>query len=785
MSPDTDPVLFIRKDRILRIVFNHEKRVNPMSRAMSSALIDAVDTINQDADVDAVVLYGGAGRSFSAGGDAAGIGSLVTDQDIADYLHQVIDTYVALLAIEKPLVAAIDGYCIGMGLQVAMMCDYRLGSYQSNYSMPELRKGVACPLGGLLLEHFLGRARMLKLLYECDMYDAGFAVQVGLIDQLCDSDDILALAIDKARQFSRYPKEPARLTKQIQNRRLTGLIEDLRPQAVAAHVASLRYSENFGAMKEKPEPAKHPDLPPCPWSTLGEMIAANAERFASAEALVDGDARFTYQALNREAERCASALVQSGLHAGDRVAVWSRNCWQWVVVAMACWKNGMVLVPVSDRLRPLEITPLLAGSRARCLFAGEQRGRSLLLDLDESIESRNTRYPALLPHLLRRVSLNGDAGQGGRALGWTDFLALAEAPSAGYRHDTRPDDLCEILFTSGTTGKPKGVSHSHRQVLNSFWGACHIMASGKPERRLVIPPFSHIYGLHSGIVQCLQMGACLVVSTDTAAGKIADKIIEENITAMAGPPSLFSNLLMEYQNGNNALKNLDFVTTGGAPVPEALVSGLKVAGVDFVQQVYGLCECCPVTATGRYDPDELISGTLGMPMPGIEIRICDDDGNELEAGEAGNILVRGPGLMLGYDGDAEQTAAALHDGWLITGDAGALDERGRLVLKGRKKEMYISHGFNVYPAEIEQLLLQSNLVSDAAVVSQPCRLAGESGVAFVIAEQGVDFEIRALKDWARANLANYKCPVKFIEMEKFPVNASGKVDKKILLESLQ
>ena len=502
-------------------------------------------------------------------------------------------------------------------------------------------------------------------------------------------------------------------------------------------------------------------LPP----TIPHAAEAAARRWPESLALIEGADRRTFSQLWQESRIAASALLERGVTTGDRIAIWAPNRREWVIAAIAAQTCGAAIVPLNTRLKGREAGDILRRTHARLLFAV-----SRFLEID---------YPALLkdqdlPDLAETVLLDRE---------WDAFLA-----SGTGEDDPRIDaslaaltagHLSDIMFTSGTTGAPKGVLMTHGRILPQVgvWIGNTGLAEG--ERYLIANPFFHSFGMKVGWVACLMAGAVMVPMPQFDATEAARLIAEEKIAFLPGPPTIFQMLLAERERHPFDCSSLRGGTTGAATVPPVLIDRIRTElGIRDIITAYGMTECVNITSCRPGDPVELIAGTCGAAIPGNEVIIADDAGSELPRGETGEILVRGIGVMQGYLDDPAATAEAIDaDGWLHTGDVGTMDAGGYVRITDRKKDMFISGGFNVYPAEVEKLLAAHPAVSMVAVIGVPDERMGEVGKAFVVRRPGADLDPARLMAWARDNMANYKVPRHIEFMDELPRNAAGKVAK--------
>lgn len=498
--------------------------------------------------------------------------------------------------------------------------------------------------------------------------------------------------------------------------------------------------------------------------TVPAVLDRIAEQFADHDALITDDRRLTYAELRSEVRRAAAAMIEHGIAAGDRVAIWSPNTWHWVVACLATHYAGGVVVPLNTRYTVSEATDILARTAAPLLVAaGRFLGADRTADLDR----------AALPSLrhIVRVPIEEDADDGT----WDEFVSTAGDLAAvdARAGAVRPDDVSDILFTSGTTGRSKGVLCAHRQSLDApaAWAECGQLTS--TDRYLCINPFFHNFGYKAGILACLQTGATLIPQLTYDPERAMQAVQEHGITVLPGPPTIYQTLLDHPRRGDYDLRSLRFAVTGAAVVPVVLIERMQSElDIDIVLTAYGLTEASGFGTMCRADDDAVtVATTCGRPIADFDLRIGDD----------GEVLLRGPNVMLGYLDDPDATAAAIDaDGWLHTGDVGTVDDRGNLRITDRLKDMYICGGFNVYPAEIEQVLARLPGVAESAVIGVPDDRLGEVGKAFIVVKPGADLDESQVIAYTREHLANFKTPrsVEFIDV--LPRNPGGKVVKPLL-----
>jgi HIP---CoA ligase len=537
-------------------------------------------------------------------------------------------------------------------------------------------------------------------------------------------------------------------------------------------------------------------------STVPAAVDAAAREFSQAVALAEpGGPVLTYAQLRDGARTVAGALIGSGVRAGDRVAIWSPNTHHWVLGALGSLYAGASLVPVNTRYTGPEALDVISRTKARALLvAGPFLGADRLALL------RAVAPDGSLPELIVQIPVAAQAagaaepGDGG-AISWAEFSARA---AAGAEVDHRaaavsPDDVSDILFTSGTTGRSKGAMSAHRQALDvaRAWADCAGLSSA--DRYLIVNPFFHSFGYKAGLLACLLTGATMVPQLVFDAGAAIRLIEAEKITVVPGAPTLYTAILGHPDRAAHDLSSLRLAVTGAAVVPVALVERMRAElSFDLVLTAYGLTEAVVVTMSRPGDDPRTVATTSGRATAGFEIMIAPTGPTVLARGGdppepparsaaarspvTGEILLRGPNVMLGYLDDPGATAEAIDaDGWLHTGDIGHLDERGYLTITDRLKDMYICGGFNVYPAEVEQVLARHPAVAESVVVGVPDERLGEVGKAFVMLRPGTaQVTPDDLIGFCREQLANFKVPRQVEFRSDVPRTPAGKPLKRVL-----
>ncbi|MBM7229243.1 AMP-binding protein [Dietzia cinnamea] len=505
------------------------------------------------------------------------------------------------------------------------------------------------------------------------------------------------------------------------------------------------------------------------------------EREAIADVQPGQDTRWTWSQLFDEVRRFAAGLVARGVEPGDRVAIWAPNTRHWVVASLGVQFAGATTVPANTRYTGSETLEIVQRTNAVAAvvagaFLGSERISDLVDAADGSLAGATSLRTIVRIPLDAGDTVRAGAGAAGgvdvldfddlRALATDDLLARADARADAVTGD----DVADILFTSGTTGKSKGVVALHRQTIagSRAWGS----NNGLTDRDgyLIANPFFHSFGYKAGFLACVLFGVTIVPLSVYSTTETMRLIRDEKITILTGAPTIFQTLLDDPARGDYDLSSLRVAVTGASVVPVALIERMQSdLGLETVITAYGQTETMGfITTTRTGDDDVTVSTTCGRAYPGMEIRI----------GEHGEILTRGEMVMQGYLDDPENTAKTIDpDGWLHTGDVGEIDADGNLRITDRLKDMYINGGFNVYPAEIEQTLARLDGVVESAVIGVPDDRMGEVGKAFIVRREGSTLTEQDVLDFCREHLANFKRPRTVEFVESLPRNASGKVLK--------
>lgn len=509
------------------------------------------------------------------------------------------------------------------------------------------------------------------------------------------------------------------------------------------------------------------------WRTTGHMLADLSRRYSDRLAIVDVNRSLTYSELHAETRRFAQTLLANGVARGERVAIWAPNSWKWVIAALGAHSVGAAIVPVNTRYKGREAAYILERSNPAVLVMVSE-----FLGHDYPEMLRSAAYRPRRTPLTISIEAEDDASwQPLHADGAVDDGQLDERLD-----EIDGDVVSDVLFTSGTTGYPKGVITTHAQNLRAYYDWSTLAGIQAGDRCAIVNPFFHAFGYKAGWLSCFMHGATIYPHAILDVPRLANQVAAERITVLPGPPALYHSLLAQRHSAQD-LSSLRLAITGAASIPTALVRRIKeTLGFERVTTCYGMTEGSGVATITRADNDlETVARTSGSPLPGIELRLLGDDGDTVATGELGEVLLRGYNVMQGYLGDPEGSRASVDaDGWLHTGDIGLLDDAGRLRVTDRKGDMFVVGGFNVYPAEIENVLSEHPDIAQVAVIGIPDERMGEVGCAFVVPVPGTAPDADSITAWVRPRLANFKVPRRVVFIDQLPQNATGKVLKQDL-----
>jgi len=505
--------------------------------------------------------------------------------------------------------------------------------------------------------------------------------------------------------------------------------------------------------------------------SVDSCLRLHAEDDPNHPYLVLGNRRLTYGQVNAQSEALAAALHELGVEAGDRIALTLPNWPEFAVTAFAAARLGATIVPLNPRFTTPELQYMLRHSEAAVVVTAENfEGVDYLARFEGFLTS--------LPDLQYVISVGvEDLWYDDRIYQFEDLVSSGEGRAYPQPEVDPGEDLFAILYTSGTMGKPKGVSLTHTNLVSAAASTADAIGVTRDDVVFGITSLFNVFGLGPGVLGTTIAGATLVLQEQHHAAEALEIIEREKVTVHYGVPTTFITELREPSRTERNLGSLRTGIVAGAPVGEELVTRIRRELVPGIQVAYGLTETGSTVAVTRGDdpPGKQIS-TVGRPLDEVEIRVHDLDGTLLPIESVGELAIRGPGVMKGYYRQPGETRNALSDdGFFMTGDLGMIDEEGYLHLLGRRKEMVIRGGYNVYPREVEDRLHAHPAVLDVAVVGLPDEVLGEISCACVIPVEGAIVTGDEIKDFCREALADYKVPDLVRFLDNFPMTGSGKV----------
>ncbi|MBT8487491.1 MAG: AMP-binding protein [Gemmatimonadetes bacterium] len=516
--------------------------------------------------------------------------------------------------------------------------------------------------------------------------------------------------------------------------------------------------------------------------TIASALTTRATTDPGSSLLLFGETPSTLAEINQQADALAASLANLGVESGDRIALILPPCPEFVVGFFAAAKLGAVVVPLNPRLTSAEIHYMLRHSEAVCAVTVEQDRELDYLQLFEELMPQ-------LPELQYLVTVGEeDLWYDDRIFQFEDLI------SAGGGRDypaptVESDDFFALVYTSGTSGKPKGVELSHANLLAAAGGAAEAIGLGPGDRVVGISALFHVYGLASGLLGCMLTGAAMILQDDEDAAATLDAVERQRATVHFGIPTLFVSELDLLDERSWNLDSLRLAVIAGAPVRDELVASVaERLGVTVVTG-YSLTETASTVSASRPDdPPEKRRFTVGRPIEGTTVRIVDAESPaiELPVESVGEIRVKGPGVMLGYYRQPRQTSEAFDaGGFFRTGDLGLVDEEGYLHLVGRTKDVIIRSGFNVYPREVEARIESHPAVQEAAAVGIPDALLGEAICACVVPVEGAIVTGQEIVEWCRETLADDKTPDRVRFFDALPRSDTGQVRRVELSRAVQ
>jgi len=508
-----------------------------------------------------------------------------------------------------------------------------------------------------------------------------------------------------------------------------------------------------------------------------ECIEKNAGRIPDRPAIIDGTngATYTYAELNAKVNSTANALLSLGVQKGDRVALYTRNVPEFIVAFLANAKIGAISVPFNIMLRKMEIEYILNHSGARILFGMKAETDENVMPIWEN-----------LPNLEKIISVQGTAGDGTdpRVLPFEEFIANHKPEFTAV--DLDENDGLSLLYTSGTTGKPKGALATHGSWLTqAATNASHVVPMTEEDRILTGAPYFHVYVVFT-VLPTLYAGATVVTLPRFFPKETLELITKYRGTHFMGTPTMWAYLIEEYIKNKDKydISGFWFGQCAGSLLPADLAKQIQeVFGIGLVE-CYGSTETSSTVTHTRFN--HFVAGTPGWPAPGWEIKIVDDDGNEVPEGQIGELWCKGPGIIKEYWNDPGMSETKIHDGWWKSGDLGYVQGKNHsdslLYIVDRKDDMLVCGGYNIYPSEVESYLTNHPKILQAIVIGIPDKVKGEIPKAFIVLTPGETAVEDEIIQWAKANMAAYKAPrrVEFTTIDELPKTATGKILKREL-----
>ncbi len=514
--------------------------------------------------------------------------------------------------------------------------------------------------------------------------------------------------------------------------------------------------------------------------SVAEALEARATEDPDRTFLISGRRRLSYGQVEARATALAASLRELGIEAGDRIALDLPNWTEFVISVFAAAKLGAVIVPLNPRYTVPELQYMLRHSEAAVVISAEEFDGTDYLELFEG-------FLTSLPDLQYLLTVGeADLWYDDRIYQFEDVLSSGEGRELETVKVDPEEDTFAILYTSGTMGKPKGVALTHTNLLGSAARTVDAIGLGADDVVFGVTTVFHVFGLGPGILGTMAAGASLVLQEEFAAADALDLIREHRVTVHYGVPTVFVKELREQGERARDVSSLRTGIVAGAPIGDELIRRIRCGLCPSLQVAYSLTETASaVSVTRPDDPEDKQVFTVGKPLEGVELRVLDFDGTLLPEESLGEVAVRGPGIMKGYYRQPGETSHTFtEDGYFLTGDLGMVDEEGYLHIVGRRKELIIRGGFNVYPREVEDRLHAHPAIMDVAVVGLAHDVLGEVVCACIVPVEGAIVTGEEVKDWCRGALADYKVPDLVRFFDAFPLTGSGKVRRVELARTL-
>jgi len=506
---------------------------------------------------------------------------------------------------------------------------------------------------------------------------------------------------------------------------------------------------------------------------LGNLLNITASKYPARTAIISQEGRWSYKALDERTNRLAGAFLSAGLTKGDRIAILFHNSSFFVEAYFAAVKIGLVVTPVNFRFTGSEIVYVLNDAQPLLLLYGSEFEKTLLAVRDQLISVRHFVSPQNTDSLL--------------ADDYEEFLADGPADITNAASRVSENDPCQLMYTSGTTGKPKGATLTHRNVLWNLYNTIWARQDQAGERAIIVGPLYHTAALNNHLTIQVALGGTSIIIRKFDPQALLRTIEKEKATIVSGAPALYNMLLQHPKAPKYDTRSITKCTSGSDKLPMEIKKRLLefFPNIQGIYDVYGLTEASPSITILNAADSLRKDGSVGKVLPFVDARIVDEDHNRLPPGVVGELICRGPNVMQGYHRNPQATAETIQNGWLFTGDLARMDDEGFLYIVDRKKEMIVSGGENIYPREIEEVIIKHPSVADVAVIGIPHSKWGETVKAFVVPGQGQILDEKKVIDFCKKYLASYKKPTVVAIVPEIPRNPSGKALKRILKETDQ
>lgn len=500
------------------------------------------------------------------------------------------------------------------------------------------------------------------------------------------------------------------------------------------------------------------------YKDLKEMQEEIVKKYGEKTYLFFLDKQFTFSQLNKIVNKTAHSLLNEGVKRQDKVCVHLTNCPEFIFVFLACFKIGAVCVPINPALKPDEIEYLINNSDSKVVISQKE----ILPNVLGIIKN--------CPNVLKVVCTGNEKADG--FVLFDDFIAQSADTSPEVK--VSGDDLAGIIYTSGTTGKPKGVMLSHKNYIADTKMVAEWVAMTDNDKYMCVLPLFHVNGQVVTTLSTFMSGASLVLAPKFSASTFFEDAKKHQITAFSAVPTIYAMLLNHPDAHGEDLSSLRFCICGAAPMPVELFKNFEAKFNAKILEGYGLSEGTCASTVNPIDGTRKI-GSIGLPLKGQTVKIFDNNDKELPPNQTGEIVIKGPNVMQGYYKNEQASAETLKNSWLHSGDLGCLDDEGYVYITGRKKEMIIRGGENIYPKEIEEVLYRYDKILEAAVVGIPDKIYGEEVFAFIHPKEKQTITEEEIIEYTKQHLANYKCPKKIVVTNKpLPKTATGKIQKHVI-----